>query len=200
MVIPSISIDERKLAINSVLELFRRADAIRINNGQLLTGLYVTEFKDIDPDRHNDVLVLASWYDATAGLKTVGFTATALEAFSKRRDAGLNKQQSASFLIEGQKICVEFLHTVPFSAHHDLSRLAKSYAAESLFVDLMLDAVSLYDELSDTANIDKLEDLFENYELTVWKPFESYSPTLVVHYMIGLAHKFDDAMGNKLWR
>ena len=192
MVIPSISIDERKLAINSVLELFRRADAIRINNGQLLTGLYVTEFKDIDPDRHNDVLVLASWYDATAGLKTVGFTATALEAFSK--------QQSASFLIEGQKICVEFLHIVPFSAHHDLSRLAKSYAAESLFVDLMLDAVSLYDELSDTANIDKLEDLLENYELTVWKPFESYSPTLVVHYMIGLAHKFDDAMGNKLWR
>lgn len=190
--------EQRIQAIASVLELFRKADAIRFDGGVLLHDWLTVKDIQLVIDNPNAVLVEASWSDGDGGEFNEEISLAEIERFATER---MNKRTDSINKIHytnphGDKSCVELFHLLPVRAYYEQSVLAKQFAVEAMFCDLNLDdLVSLYDELvAASGSSTSLSKTFEKYDLDPWQQFEDLSHSSLVEEMTSFAREFDSSV------
>lgn len=186
---------QRIQAIASVLELFRKADALRVDGGVLISDWWVMPVDEIDIKDASVALVTVSYNNGDGEIDDE----ISLAEIEKMAEARLTKTNDAINKLfykdqNGESAYVELFRVLPVRAYYEQSVLAKQFAVEAMFCgDLKLaDLVSLYDELvAASGSSASLSKTFKKYALDPWQPFEDYSHSSLVEEMTSFARAFD---------
>lgn len=185
---------QRIQAIASVLELFRKADALSVDDGVLLHDWVVIPDHQIDLEYPDAALVETS-YDNGDGEITDEISLAEIEKFAEVRNTKPNDVINKIHYKDqnGDDAYVRLFYLLPVRAFNQQSDLAKQFAVEAVFCDLNLDDLaSLYDELVAASGSNKtLGEVIDKYELTPWHSFQELSSSSMIEEMTNFAHSFD---------